>query len=207
MSEFDNIAATWDDNPLRNERAQLVADYILQDISEPESKKAFEYGCGTGTLSFYLQPYLDHIVLADNSQGMLNVLDQKIKERSIDNMEPLFLDLQQDDRQELKDYDLLYTMMTLHHVSDYQTVIQKLHQKLRKNGLIYIVDLYPEDGSFHGNEFDTHPGLDPEHLKDLLQTSGFNHVAYQHLLSINKETEEGIVKPFPAFIIKGINQS
>lgn len=50
---------------------------------------ALEYGCGTGLLSFNLQPFLGKIVLADTSEEMLEVLKEKIAASQIKDVEKL----------------------------------------------------------------------------------------------------------------------
>jgi ubiquinone/menaquinone biosynthesis C-methylase UbiE len=44
---------------------------------------AFEYGCGTGNVSFFLKENFDKITLADSSRGMLDVVKEKIKKDNI----------------------------------------------------------------------------------------------------------------------------
>ena len=78
MNEFDQKASQWDAKPVRVERAQAVAESIKARCPLSPHMTALEYGCGTGLLSFALQPYLGHITLADSSSGMLAVLRDKI---------------------------------------------------------------------------------------------------------------------------------
>jgi len=42
--------------------------------------KVLDFGCGTGLLSFFLQPYVGEITGIDTSKGMIEVFDKKIKE-------------------------------------------------------------------------------------------------------------------------------
>ena len=96
MNDFDQKAAQWDAKPVRVERAQAVAAGIKAALPLASHLTALEYGCGTGLLSFALQPYLGHITLADSSSGMLTVLREKIAAGNIQNMTPLQLDLMTD---------------------------------------------------------------------------------------------------------------
>ncbi len=81
MTNFDERARDWDSDPKKVERARVVADAIRKTIPLSQEMKALEYGCGTGLLSFALQPDLGEITLADTSQGMLDVLREKIAKR------------------------------------------------------------------------------------------------------------------------------
>src|SRR5512147_852630 len=115
MNEFDEKAAQWDAKPVRVERAQAVADGIKAALPLSPNMTALEYGCGTGLLSFALQPQLGHITLADSSPGMLSVLREKIAARNIKNMTPVQLDLMVDPLPAVH-YQVIYTLMTLHHI-------------------------------------------------------------------------------------------
>src|ERR1041385_6452519 len=96
MTNFDERAKDWDSDPAKVERARVVADAIRKAIPLSKEMKAFEYGCGTGLLSFALQSDLGQITLADTSQGMLDVLREKIANAGVSNMHPLRFDLTSD---------------------------------------------------------------------------------------------------------------
>ncbi len=93
MNEFDIKALTWDDNPLFIERSKHIADKIRKHVSLNKEMEGFEYGCGTGLISFNLMPYLKSITLADSSDGMLEVLKQKIQKNKVTSMDVLKTDL------------------------------------------------------------------------------------------------------------------
>src|ERR1043165_7349852 len=96
MTNFDERAKDWDSDPAKVERARVAADAIRKAIPLAKEMKAFEYGCGTGLLSFALQSNLGQITLADTSQGMLDVLKEKIAGAGVMNMHPVRLDLTSD---------------------------------------------------------------------------------------------------------------
>ena len=96
MTNFDDRARDWDSDPMKVERARIVADAIRKAVPLSQNMKAFEYGCGTGVLSFALQEDLGQITLADISQGMLDVLSEKISKADVKNMHPVRLDLSTD---------------------------------------------------------------------------------------------------------------
>ena len=93
MTNFDERARDWDSDPNKVERARTVAEAIRRAIPLSNEMKALEYGCGTGLLSFALQSDLGQITLADTSQGMLDVLREKIANAGVTNMHPIRLDL------------------------------------------------------------------------------------------------------------------
>src|SRR5512138_2296225 len=108
MTNFDERAKDWDSDPKKVERARVVAEAIRNTIPLSREMKALEYGCGTGLLSFALQSYLGEITLADTSQGMLDVLREKIAKAGVTNMHPVRLDLASDPLP-LDRYDLTYS--------------------------------------------------------------------------------------------------
>jgi len=140
MTNFDERAKDWDSDPKKVERARAVAEAIRSAIPLSTDMSALEYGCGTGLLSFALQSDLGQIDLADTSQGMLDVLAEKISASGVTNMRPKRLDLSTDplpaDR-----FDLTYSLMTLHHIEDAKGILKKFHALLNPSGTLVIADL------------------------------------------------------------------
>ena len=93
MTDFDERAKDWDTDPAKVDRARAVADAIRRALDIRPGMTALEYGCGTGLLSFFLQSDFASIILADTSQGMLEVLRDKIKVAKTAHMHPVRLDL------------------------------------------------------------------------------------------------------------------
>src|SRR5512134_1432292 len=148
MTNFDERAKDWDSDPDKVERAGVVANAIRNAIPLSNAMKALEYGCGTGLLSFALQSDLGQITLADTSQGMLDVLNQKIISAGVTNMHPVRLNLAADPLP-AEQYDLTYSLMTLHHLHDVKNILLKFRDLLVPEGYLLVADLDQEDGSFH----------------------------------------------------------
>jgi ubiquinone/menaquinone biosynthesis C-methylase UbiE len=199
--DFDAKAKDWDSEPRRIERAQAVAQAIRQRVHLVPSMTAFEYGCGTGLLSFALQPYLGHITLADSSPGMLAVLEDKIRASSVRNMTPIKLNLSSDPPPPGR-YHLIYTLMTLHHIPDTEKILQGFCTLLESGGILCIADLDLEDGSFHGPGFAGHNGFDRYEFKETLERAGFRHIAFTTCYEMKKQIE-GSLRTFPLFLMVG----
>ena len=195
--DFDRRAATWDEDPMKTARARAVADAIRAHLPDLASMSGFEYGCGTGLLSFALQSSLREIVLADNSDGMLDVLRHKIDSAQINNMKPIRLDLSTDPLPG-QQFDLACSLMTLHHIPDTDDILRKLHALLADFGHLCIADLDREDGSFHGEGFDGHNGFDRADLARRAEHAGFTNVAFSTVFTINKGLPE---KSYPVFLM------
>ena len=154
MMYFDSRAKDWDKDPDKVERARLLAIEIRNYLKNENISKAFEFGCGTGLLSYFLKDDFKNIAIADinntyNSIGMLEVLNEKIKSEKIRNFEPLYIDLEKDS---INDYfEVIYTLLTLHHIKNLDMILSKFNQMLSVNGYLIIADLEKEDGSFHSH--------------------------------------------------------
>lgn len=203
MVNFNELALTWDKEPRRVERAKVVADEIIKSILGLGRMNGLEYGCGTGLLSFCLQPYLKHITLGDNSQGMLDVLTQKIENSKINNMTPLMLDLSQGQNVVDEKFDIIYTLMALHHISDIDKVIDSFSNMLNLAGYICIADLDEEDGSFHGDGFNGHNGFNRNELTEKLMKYSFNEISWKICYENTRKFENGTERKYPMFLLIG----
>jgi ubiquinone/menaquinone biosynthesis C-methylase UbiE len=201
MNEFDEKAQQWDAKPIRVERAQAVAEGIKAALPLSPSMTALEYGCGTGLLSFALQPYLGHITLADSSSGMLAVLRDKITAANIQTMTPLQLDLLIDPLPAER-YHLIYTLLTLHHIPDTDRMLRAFYNLLDAPGTLCVADLDKEDGTFHEDEFHGHLGFDRAELAARARSIGFTDVRFMTAYHMIKEVQ-GVVKDFPIFLMVG----
>lgn len=202
MNEFDIKALTWDDNPLFIERSKYIADKIREHISLNNQMEGFEYGCGTGLISFNLIPYLKSITLADSSDGMLNVLRKKIEKNNITSMAVLKTDLIVDEIPEKK-FDIIYTALTLHHIEDIETILKRFYSMLNKSAYLCIADLDKEDGSFHGPEFKGHLGFDRIEMKNLFEEAGFKNIKVDTCYEIKRVNEQNQNVTYPVFLMTG----
>ena len=196
MINFDERARDWDSDPMKVERARVVADAICTALPLPPGTRALEYGCGTGLLSFALQPYLGSITLADISQGMLDVLAEKIKAAGVMNMFPTRLDLGMDPLPAAR-YHIIYSLMTLHHIPDTEDILGKFFALLEPGGHLCIADLEKEDGSFHGAQVtDVHHGFDQDVLQSKVAVAGFQKISFSRVYTIHMQG-----KGFPLFLL------
>jgi ubiquinone/menaquinone biosynthesis C-methylase UbiE len=200
MTNFDERAKDWDSDPVKVERARVVADAIRKAIPLSTEMSALEYGCGTGLLSFALQSDLGQITLADTSQGMLDVLSEKIAEAGVANMHPLMLDLSTGPLPPQR-FHLTYSLMTLHHIHDAKGILHKFHALLEPYGYLFIADLDKEDGTFHTDgTTDVHLGFERGELQKWVQAAGFGNVSFSTAFEIKKKIGE-TEKSFPVFLM------
>jgi ubiquinone/menaquinone biosynthesis C-methylase UbiE len=201
MNEFDEKAKSWDDDPGRVSRARAVAEAIRKHVPLRAEMSAMEYGCGTGLLSFELRGDLGSITMADSSEGMLVVLREKIAALDVVNMNPVKLDLAVDplpgDR-----FDLVYSLMTLHHIPDVAGALRGLHALLRPDGWLAICDLEEEDGSFHDPGIEVHQGFNRSDLERQLKSLGCVEVRSVTAYEVERE-RGGMKRVYPLFLLLG----
>lgn len=200
MNNFDERAATWDQNPVNRERSEAIAKMIRQKIALTPEMVAMEYGAGTGTLSFMLKDQVKEIILMDNSIEMVKVMEEKIRNGKVSHLKPLFFNLETDDYMH-HTFDLIFTQMVLHHVKDIKGIITKFYKLLKDGGYLVIADLYTEDGSFHGEGFDGHLGFDPDQLSDQLKEAGFKHAVHEPCYLLKKPTDQYGEREFALFLL------
>lgn len=197
---FNKQATTWDADPKKIERAKAVAQEIKNIIPAKQNLSGFEFGCGTGLLSFELKDTFNNITLVDNSDGMIKVLCKKIQNIGIKNFTAVKANLIQNDYNFPK-HDVIYTLMTLHHIQDINMILEKFNTILKQDGFLCIADLVKEDGSFHANNEDLyHYGFDRQELTEILQNHNFEVIYYNVCFIIEKEID-GCNNKYPLFLM------
>jgi len=201
QTDFDAAAATWDDDPVKVARAQAVAAGIRRQVPWRAGMTGLELGCGTGLLSFMLKHDLEQITLADSSSGMLAVLGEKIAAAGVASMRPFKLDLEMDLLPDER-FDLVYSLMTFHHVQDTDRLLHGLFSLLKSSGHLCVADLDREDGSFHGPGFTGHNGFDRDDLARRAISAGFREVAFETVFDMRKSVN-GAMRSYPVFLMVG----
>ncbi|NLE35662.1 MAG: class I SAM-dependent methyltransferase [Bacteroidales bacterium] len=205
MNEFDIKAKEWDSSSMHRERAKVVADEIIRRLPLTKDIKALEYGAGTGLLSFNLRENLGEITMIDSSEGMVNVLNDKIRHSGSDNMKAAMVNLENEDYT-VERFDLIYTLMVLHHVNNIDRVLDRFSNMLVPGGYLAIADLHSEDGSFHGEGFSGHRGFDTGRLAARLLKYGFTDVDHSDVYLIDKITADSTRKQFQVFLMTAVRK-
>lgn len=193
-SDFDARAATWDDDPEKVGRAQAAAKAIRAAVPLDASTRLLEYGAGTGLVSQSLAEDVGSVTLAEPSAGMRAVMADKIANATLPADARIWdLDLTAgtvpDER-----FDVIVSVMTLHHIIDLTTVLQSFVTLLSGGGHLCIVDLQSEDGSFHRDNpaFEGHHGFALEDLTERLHAAGFVDV---EITDCGEFQKDGVMYP------------
>jgi 2-polyprenyl-3-methyl-5-hydroxy-6-metoxy-1,4-benzoquinol methylase len=175
---FDERARTWDEDPAKRERAIAAGAAIRDAVPLHADMRLFEYGAGTGLLSQELAPMVGSLTLADPSAGMREVMEAKVATGVLPGARVLDLDLATD-RAPDERFDVVVASMVLHHIFDLAPVLRGFADLLDVDGLLCIVDLEQEDGSFHSDGFDGHDGFDRDELSSWLTGAGFGATSFR----------------------------
>ncbi len=203
MNEFDLKAAGWDENPVHIERAAAITGMMLKVIPVTTEMTAIEFGAGTGIAGFLLRDHFRRIVMIDSSAEMVKIMKGKIRKNNVKNLTARLFDLEKYPWTGRK-CELLMTQMVLHHITDIEGIVEKFHNTLRPGGYLAVADLYPEDGSFHGEGFTGHRGFNTEWLAELLTRKGFRDISAVKCFEIKKQLTETETKQFDIFLLTAV---
>jgi ubiquinone/menaquinone biosynthesis C-methylase UbiE len=200
---FDQEAANWDQVPERVKVARDIAQSMIREITLTPDMDVLDFGCGTGLLTFALQPFVRSLTGVDSSLGMLNVFNEKIKEQHLRNVKANYLDLEKGDVLR-GSYHLIVSSMTLHHIKNTSPLLKQFYSILLPSGQLAIADLDLDDGKFHGNNDGIfHFGFDREDLHRMFIDAGFRDVRHRAAAQVEKPVGGGQTRLFAMFLMTG----
>ena len=202
-NRFDSKAKEWDEKPVRVEISTRFSQMVKEHMVLTKEVNAMEFGCGTGLVSFNLYDMLGNIAMVDDSDGMMEVLSEKMEAFNVSNMTRCLGDIFEMSLPRAG-YDLIYTMMALHHVPNTEGVINCFYNLLKPGGVLCIGDLVEEDGTFHDDACEVHYGFNTVDLQTMLEHVGFSVEVNDVMHIMQKTTDDGSPREFPLFFIKAV---
>ncbi len=196
---FSSQAATWDDDPRRVERARRAANAIAAEVPLDSSWTVLDYGAGTGLLAFALADRVGEILLMDSSEGMVETARKRIAAAGRPGMRAELHDLTRQPLAAGRQFDLVISMMVLHHVDDVPSLLKGLFAATAEGGWIAVLDLEPEQGEYHDPGFAGHHGFSRGALRRALASAGFGHLTVRQVLEIEKQVD-GTARKFGVFL-------
>ncbi|MGB9521976.1 MAG: methyltransferase domain-containing protein, partial [Anaerolineales bacterium] len=127
---------------------------------------------------------------------------RKINQAQLGHFRPLQLDLLRDPLPQER-FNVIYTLMTLHHIQDVPALLQAFHDLLLPQGILFISDLDKEDGTFHEYEFHGHQGFERPFLAQLAEQAGFNEIMFETVYTI-KRLKGNETRYYPLFFMKAV---
>src|SRR5690625_322950 len=111
---FDAVANDWDQDPQRVYTGQKIGRAMRNALNPEGSETALEFGAGTGLATLLMAPVVKRLTAIDSSEGMLEVLKNKLARKGLDNVKAI-IGVVPDDLPREK-FNLIYSALTLHHV-------------------------------------------------------------------------------------------
>lgn len=191
---FNEKSKDWDTNDRVRNLSSAIGSAILKQITFNDSMHVMDFGAGTGLISSHIAPLVEKIVAVDTSEAMLAKLASKPEfHGKVEAVCQNILDDSLDAR-----FDLIVSVMAMHHVQDTQKLMQKFAEHLKPGAMVALADLDKEDGSFHpeGTEGVFHFGFERQDLQSTLEENGFKNINYVTAHTLNSK-----VKSFPIFLL------
>lgn len=195
MNHFNELSKVWD-HPEKIQQNMSYAEVIKKQIRF-SPMNILEVGCGTGLLGQQFITGENSLLGIDTSSGMLEVFDKKFEGNS--KVSSKLIDLETQSLNEK--FDLILSSMAFHHLKNPQRMVERLRENLLPGGVLAVIDLDIEDGSFHSDPANMgvhHFGFAEETIAGW--GSGFTRVERQIINVIKKN--EGEYKVFLALFTK-----
>jgi len=182
--------------------AHDVARAILGTVNPGPDTDILDIGCGTGLVTFALQPHVRTVTAIDSSQGMLDELEKKIAAQGLTNVRTRLVDLEKDELP--GPFDLAVSSMTFHHINDTDLLLERIAGILKPGGKIAIADLDSDEGKFHdSNEGVYHFGFDRHLMRKSFEAAGFVAVRNRTAAIMPKPGPDGAMLTFTVFLMTG----
>jgi len=201
-SQFDDIAATFDDNPVRAALGRAVGAAMVEALRLDGSMTVLDYGAGTGLVSAVLAPHCGKVICADTSSEMLAVLGGKIASSGLAKLVPAPWSFDQPWPVGLPRPDAVVGSMVLHHVEDVEAAARAFFELLPGGGQLAMADLDEEDGSFHAQGMQAwHNGFSRAGLGKVFEKAGFDTVRFTDAHIVFKPGPDGAARGYPVFLM------
>lgn len=191
---FSRAAQSFDHSPISQQLAKMGSCvWPLLDLQPWQHW--LDFGAGTGLFSVPLAEKVAQVTALDTSAAML----EKLALKQVANIHLLNRDVF-DGLPER--YDGVISSMALHHVADTLRLLRCLHAALNPGATIALIDLYKEDGSFHGDNKGKgveHLGFEPRELLELAGQAGFIQLDCREITRIHHKNG----REYPLFLLVG----
>src|SRR5438093_7660 len=185
---FSSSAGQWDRvrDELFGDRFHLAALAAFAD----RAWVVGDLGCGTGTVSAALAPFVARVVAVDGSAPMLQAAKKRLQQ--FDNV-----DLRRGELESLPiddgRLDAATLMLVLHHVPEPDRALAEAWRVLKPGGRLVLVDMLPHDrDSYRQQMAHVWLGFSDEHIQRLLSNSGFHDVRIVSLTPAAKAKGPGL---------------
>lgn len=196
-THFEQAAPAWDQRPI-SQQLGAVAAHVLRHVPFKKHDHVLDFGAGTGLLATAIAPHVARVTALDTSAAMLQMLDEK---RAV-NVTTLQHDMLASWSEHQCGHHAVVSCMAMHHVADTAALMQVFARTLCPGGHIALVDLYEEDGSFHGDNAAMgvhHSGFVPDVLHKQAEQAGLTHIQFREILHVQHRNG----RAYPLFLMTG----
>ncbi len=130
---WDRVAQRYSKRPIADEAAYQKKLQLTRDYLRP-GMEVLELGCGTGSTAILHAPCVKHILAIDISSNMIEIARVKAGAEEIENItfeRSAIEELDVHDRS----LDAVLALSVLHLLSDWQAVISRVHNMLKRGGI------------------------------------------------------------------------
>jgi ArsR family transcriptional regulator len=174
---FSSVAGQWDSvrAELFGERSPLVGMFAMAD---PDWVVA-DLGCGTGSLSETIAPFVRRVIAVDASAAMLAAARHRLEAApDVDIRQGELESLPIDDGQ----VDMAVLSLVLHHIAEPAKALGEAARVLRPGGRLIVVDMMPHDHEEYRQQMGhVWQGFSPDQMSEWLSAAGFGHPRYTPL--------------------------
>lgn len=179
--KFEMIANRYD-TPERIQIARVSSDAIREYLVDAKSKRAIDFGCGTGLVGINLLDEFDSMLFLDTSQNMIHQIQQKISDLNIQKVDTLCFDFEKEDLTDLQ-ADYIFMAQVLLHIQDVEFVLSRLFDVLNEGGHLLIVD-YDKNEKIVSDI--VHNGFNQAELTDVMRKIGYKNIRSKSFYTGNK---------------------
>lgn len=170
---FETMARKYDSSE-RIELANIIATKISEELTQAKDKTLIDYGSGTGLVGLQLADHVKNAILIDSSNSMVEIINEKVTENNIPNVQTTVADLTKDTI-DVK-ADIIIVSLVLLHIPDTKLILEKLYATLHAGGQLIIVDFDKNLAISHPK---VHNGFVASELEALLTDVGFQSASIQ----------------------------
>ncbi|KAL3480641.1 S-adenosyl-L-methionine-dependent methyltransferase [Aspergillus californicus] len=157
-------------NVAKTQRTWVSDAWIDTKTGEGKDIKILEYACGPGHISLALAPFVSRVIGMDISDGMIEEFNKNAQQAGCsDTVVGIKANLLAESPPaevsgpEYFDFDLVVVSMAVHHFQYPAKALQRLGERLKKGGVMMIIDLV-SDEHHHDSKHEL------QHEMDVLET-------------------------------------
>ncbi|KAL8686776.1 MAG: hypothetical protein Q9218_006875, partial [Villophora microphyllina] len=189
---WHNAAQTYDSQPWQKQLIKQITEDIQSHAQwlglrerdkKDESLRLLDYACGPGTISMALHPYITSATGIDIAPGMVSEYNFRVSSLQ---PTPLYHAIEGDlcstagvsedlKAEHLFNFDIAAVGLGFHHFEHLQLSIDRLVERLRSGGVLFIVDLLEKKGDMGIGEQAVDHGHGDDFAKEAARTVPHKH--------------------------------